>query len=58
VTEPDTTGSARAKETVLPGACLPKGEAELEPEELSLTQTDSQTAGAKTARSLGFTGPA
>jgi hypothetical protein len=54
VAEPETAGSARAKETVLPGACLPKGE----PEELSLTQTDSQTAGAKTARSLGFTGPA
>ena len=41
---------------MLPGACLPDGKAELEPEGLSLTRTDSQTPGAPTARALGFTG--
>lgn len=55
-TETKSAGPARADYSPLPGACLPDGKAELEPEGLSLTQTDSQTAGAKTARSLGFTG--
>jgi hypothetical protein len=45
-----------ATSAALPGACLPNGGVELEPEALSLTGTDSQTPGAPTARSLGFTG--
>jgi Subtilase family len=48
--------ATHATSPVLPGACLPKGGVELDPEGLSLTSTDSQTAGAQTARSLGFTG--
>ncbi len=40
----------------LPGACLPHGEAQLEPEALKVTSTQSRTKSAKTARSLGFTG--
>ncbi len=40
---------------VLPGACRASG-AELEPEGLSLTLTDTALRGVRTARSLGFTG--
>jgi hypothetical protein len=54
--ETKSAGPAHADYSPLPGAFLPDGKVELEPEGLSLTQTDSQTAGAKTARSLGFTG--
>jgi hypothetical protein len=50
------THAAPAAPAALPGACLPNGGVELEPEALALTDTDSQTAGAPTARSLGFTG--
>lgn len=50
------SASAPTRSSVLPGACLPDGKAELEPEGLSLTRTDSQTPGAPTARALGFTG--
>jgi Subtilase family/Peptidase inhibitor I9 len=41
---------------LIPGACLPGGKVELEPEALSLTGVDSQSPQAQTARSLGFTG--
>jgi hypothetical protein len=40
----------------LPGACLAHGQAQLEPEALQVTNTQSLAKGAKTARSLGFTG--
>jgi Subtilase family len=54
--EAATTATPNASPAPLPGACLPDGGVQLEPEGLALTDTDSQTAGAKTARSLGFTG--
>jgi hypothetical protein len=41
---------------VIPGACLPNGQVQLNPEALSVTHTDSDVAGARTARSLGITG--
>lgn len=40
----------------LPGACLAHGKPQLEPQALQVTNTQSLTKGAKTARSLGFTG--
>ena len=40
----------------LRGACLPRGKAQLEPEALALTGTQSASRRARTARSLGFTG--
>jgi len=55
-TKATQAASPRVASAPLPGACLPNGGVELEPEALSLTGTDSQTAGAQTARSLGFTG--
>jgi hypothetical protein len=55
-TKASGAAGTHATSAALPGACLPKGGVELEPEGLSLTDTDSQTAGAQTARSLGFTG--
>ncbi len=53
-----TTGTKTAATKVkpLPGACLPNGGVELEPEALQVTNVQSQAKGAKTARSLGFTG--
>jgi hypothetical protein len=39
-----------------PGACSPSGTAQLTPEGLGLTHTDSVAKGARTARSLGYTG--
>jgi hypothetical protein len=53
LTTPAETGSTvRA----LPGACLSRGRVQLEPEALALTGTQSLSAHARTARSLGFTG--
>jgi Subtilase family len=40
----------------LPGACAPPGQTQLEPQALEAIHADSQTPGAQTARSLGFTG--
>ncbi|HEY1712398.1 MAG TPA: S8 family serine peptidase, partial [Solirubrobacteraceae bacterium] len=42
--------------TPLPGACLPNGKVQLEPEALKTMSVDSQNQNAKTARSLGITG--
>ena len=41
---------------VIPGACGANGKVQLEPEALQTTATNSDDPGAKTARSLGFTG--
>ena len=52
---PTAAATASAVKT-LPGACLPNGGVQLEPEALQVTHTDSNVPGAQTARSLGFTG--
>ncbi len=41
---------------VIPGACGANGAVQLDPEGLMTTHTDSDSAGAQTARSLGITG--
>jgi hypothetical protein len=53
---PSAPASSASIIRTLPGACLPNGRVQLEPEALQLTGTDSAVPGAKTARSLGFTG--
>jgi Subtilase family len=49
-----TTAAAKVKP--LPGSCRANGGVGLEPEALQVTNVQSQAKGAKTARSLGFTG--
>ena len=53
---PSAPAAASSAIKTLPGACLPRGGVQLEPEALPVTQTDSTVPRAKTARSLGFTG--
>jgi hypothetical protein len=53
---PSAPASSASTIRTLPGACLPNGRVQLEPEALQVTSTDSTVPGAKTARSLGFTG--
>jgi len=55
---PASPAAATESSTIktLPGACLPHGGVQLEPEALQVTHTDSTVPGAQTARSLGFTG--
>jgi Subtilase family len=48
--------AAAAKIKPLPGACRKSGSVQLEPEALQVTNVQSLAKGAKTARSLGFTG--
>jgi hypothetical protein len=53
---PTASANASSPLKTLPGACLPNGKVQLEPEALQVTNTDSDVPGAQTARSLGFTG--
>ncbi|HEY1568592.1 MAG TPA: S8 family serine peptidase [Solirubrobacteraceae bacterium] len=57
---PPTTGTASSAAgsgaTPLPGACLPNGKVQLEPEALKTMSVDSDSPNAKTARSLGIDG--
>jgi hypothetical protein len=56
--QPSLPAGAVAAQSIQPmrGACLARGKAQLEPEALSVTRTQSANSRAKTARSLGFTG--
>ena len=51
-----STGASGAGTSPLPGACAPPGQVQLNPQALETIHADSQTPGAKTARSLGLTG--
>ncbi len=53
---PTASANASSSLKTLPGACLPNGKVQLEPEALQVTNTASDVPGAQTARSLGFTG--
>ena len=53
---PSAPAASASTIRTLPGACLPNGRVQLEPEALQVTHTDSTVPGARTARSLGFTG--
>lgn len=55
---PDATGGTAIPTPIKPpaGTCLPNGKVKLEPEALEATRADSDVPGAKTARSLGYTG--
>ncbi len=55
-TTPGTGSASSSGATPLPGACLPNGRVQLEPEALQTMSVDSQNPNAKTARSLGITG--
>ena len=55
-TIPGTGSASSSGATPLPGACLPNGRVQLEPEALQTMSVDSQNPNAKTARSLGITG--
>lgn len=57
VSQAGATGTAAAKPVKpIPGACLPHGKVQLEPEALSLTGVASTNRKARTARSLGING--